>query len=848
MEYSKLNHLTKINRIITIVIVLVFIKKVIAVNVILSSLTLLLVTTPPILQATEQQLQIKEDFSSYPLNENIWTVYMNAGVIDAENSWINLSSFGNSYPYIHLKGDFDSKNKTCSLEIKFKYKVLTPWGVGISIGNSLIPNKLPLINYDPLGENGNSIRIWSESTNDLRIVYRNCNNKPCLKEKVFSSPPNTNTHIVKVKFKSNFAHVFLDDIDIGSFELSNNFKVWFGNPLVTQTNLTWSQLSIDYVYYSCEHIPLIIIPGLGASWNTEAMVYGREVPNQDWQMTPFVNLYQRLIKTAQINGYQLNQNLFVWNYDWRKPLSEIVSNLGDFIDNTPELATAEKINLVGHSLGGLVARAWTQVDPDHLARVNRLITVGSPHQGVVQAYQALAGGQIGSRPSLGWLAMQLLIQIHRQGFETDAAVIRNLAPILQDLTPTFDFLKKYRRITPVNQSAFFNQHLTVLNQSFNPNQQSYFLAGYTNNHSTPEWLWLRNRNILDRLLDLWPDGRPYKTINGAGDGTVLVKSARWQNVDYSKLRLNHHQIISDPTAVSKIMELLDYPEASIAQTEPPYPNNKLLIFYLASPAQLSVDNLTPANNNLQFIVIPNPENKTYQAKLTGIEKGTYHLYLGQITPKGSFWQTYQGEIQPDEEKVYQLQINLNSPLPDPLIDPTGLNHLTQAYQLLEKLSQETSNSYLSTSLFYLNQAISLAESQRWPQTIAQIKKSLDYLARFARKTNDSQIKQANQTVAIMKIIASGWENILRHQHLASRSKAYRQYRRARGYYSLARRLIRLAQRRHQETPKIKAVFINQSEEFLQTTREGWQKRNYSLVESQGYLVKLLSWMAFVTGR
>ena len=65
---------------------------------------------------------------------------------------------------------------------------------------------------------------------------------------------------------------------------------------------------------------IIILPGLGASWNAGAIVYNNTVPDLAWTMTPFVNNYDSLIKTLEKGGMVENQDFYVWNYDWRRPV------------------------------------------------------------------------------------------------------------------------------------------------------------------------------------------------------------------------------------------------------------------------------------------------------------------------------------------------------------------------------------------------------------------------------------------------------------------------------------------------------------------------------------------------
>jgi triacylglycerol esterase/lipase EstA (alpha/beta hydrolase family) len=59
--------------------------------------------------------------------------------------------------------------------------------------------------------------------------------------------------------------------------------------------------------------------------------------------------------------------------------------------------------LVGHSMGGLAARAWRAEDPS-AQRLHSLITIGTPHQGTVMARfgHGLAARQM--RPHSAWLA------------------------------------------------------------------------------------------------------------------------------------------------------------------------------------------------------------------------------------------------------------------------------------------------------------------------------------------------------------------------------------------------------------------------------------------------------------
>jgi triacylglycerol lipase len=59
--------------------------------------------------------------------------------------------------------------------------------------------------------------------------------------------------------------------------------------------------------------------------------------------------------------------------------------LGDEVERICEMTGAEQVHVVGHSLGGLVARYYVQrMGGD--ARVHTLLTLGTPHHGTITAY------------------------------------------------------------------------------------------------------------------------------------------------------------------------------------------------------------------------------------------------------------------------------------------------------------------------------------------------------------------------------------------------------------------------------------------------------------------------------
>ena len=105
----------------------------------------------------------------------------------------------------------------------------------------------------------------------------------------------------------------------------------------------------------------------------------------------FNGTYGPTIEFFTSNGYVLNQDFFVFPYDWRKDISYTKQLLDEKIVQIKQQTGAEKVDIVGHSMGGLVARNYI-ADPEKAINVKKLITLGTPHLGAVNTLQKLIYG------------------------------------------------------------------------------------------------------------------------------------------------------------------------------------------------------------------------------------------------------------------------------------------------------------------------------------------------------------------------------------------------------------------------------------------------------------------------
>lgn len=437
--------------------------------------------------------------------------------------------------------------------------------------------------------------------------------------------------------------------------------------------------------FSCNSIyqfhPVILLPGLMASWNGKAIIHNQEVSIFDWKIPSFVKEYTGIITSLKNLGYQENQDFFVFPYDWRKPVEQTTVDLNTFLQQKIwQQNPDQKVNLVGHSLGGLIARIFTQKNKD---KVNQIISIGSPHQGVIQVYKPLEAGEIDQENTLLWLAQKLILVLNKTGIEPDRETIKKRFPVALDLFPTFNFLKdKNGREISIDSLSIKNNTLLTYNSTFSQIFDIFTAIYGEKDEKTPAGYKIESPSVLDQLLGNYPDGKPIDIWYEKGDYTVLSKSAN-QDSDSQMLNFDHGEIITEKESIKKIFDTLhiDYSDDKIASGQ----KTKIspsLIFLIHSPAKMKV--LFGGKNFEEedgIIFIPEAQEGNYHLQVQGINLGKYTVIVGQISQNNDLWEKIEGEITktPPESQIDSYLINFNpqtansifpTPTPTNLISPT----------------------------------------------------------------------------------------------------------------------------------------------------------------------------------
>ncbi|MFH1583327.1 MAG: alpha/beta fold hydrolase, partial [Candidatus Falkowbacteria bacterium] len=445
--------------------------------------------------------------------------------------------------------------------------------------------------------------------------------------------------------------------------------------------------------------PVILVPGIMGSWN----VSGR------WQIDPIFHTYDNLMEALMAAGYKEDSlsesepNLFTFPYDWRVDNNITADLLKAKINLVKEITGRDKVDIIAHSMGGLVARSYVEGD-DYQNDIDQIIFLGTPHQGSPESYLKYEGaeGFFTTGEKLTKYLFQTEAAFHGYFDLTD--YIRAKVLTVAQLLPIYDYLKDKQpdstyQIRPYPLNYPQNNYLENLNSQANIDllKQRAKVTNIVSDLGADSTLnYLRVVADPDTTDNKWQSGYPEnlgQNLNslemGAGDDTVpLISADSLSGVETILSATADHTNL--PTIMQKQVvktltgqEPADYFNSKIAATI-----KRWVFFRVYSPVDLAViapdgskigknftDNTevneipdafySGFNGHEEFILIPNPQDGEYKIEVQGVDNGgEYILANSLIDGDEEVGREYSGSITPGQKRDFVITYSATSE--DPL--------------------------------------------------------------------------------------------------------------------------------------------------------------------------------------
>jgi pimeloyl-ACP methyl ester carboxylesterase len=432
---------------------------------------------------------------------------------------------------------------------------------------------------------------------------------------------------------------------------------------------------------SVELDPVIVVPGILGSMQKDGV----------WILDPILHVYDNLVETLDANEYTLGVDLFIFPYDWTKSNVETALLLKTKIDEVKAICSCNKVDIVAHSMGGLVTRQYVQ-SASYENDIDQLIFLGTPHMGAPKAYLMYEGGENGPGVQNALTHLYLSHLAHEAGYENAFDYIR-LKPIpsVRELLPVYSYL--------FNDSS----SLWVYPNSYPTNP---FLENLTSGLALLTSSGIEVTNIIGEnlstdtinsitvkdstTLPLWQHGVPIALNNGQGDGTVPYSSANSIgtsikiNSSHSKLPTLGQSLVYEELT-TKLPEVLIndnlFDNALVVRAFSP------IDFQVIAPDGRRVGRnfsslgneineipgafYTGINTDAEFVVIPNPTDGEYKIATEGTGSGgAYTISTAYVTETETKLAEFDGVAVPAVQKETKLILDSNNDNPVSVVDTT----------------------------------------------------------------------------------------------------------------------------------------------------------------------------------
>ena len=454
--------------------------------------------------------------------------------------------------------------------------------------------------------------------------------------------------------------------------------------------------------------PVIIVPG----------IMGSAYKNDELIIDPILHTYDDLIATLIANGYTEGEDLFTFPYEWRDSNVLTANLLDDRIEEVKSICDCDKVDLVAHSMGGLVARAYIQ-SVDYDDDVDQLIFLGTPHKGAPTDYLTWEAGQndIDIRSQI--VGMFFTAEALKNDYLTTFDYIRD-RPILsvQELLPIFDYIKDadtdLLRQYPNNypQNIFLKNLDNNISNLLSSGVEVTNIVGDSGENKTIE----RVRVIPTDHALFWEHGEPegFGAIigdsgleRGIGDNTVTQTGSLLDGSVSEEISASHNRI---PTvAANRIIKIITGEDSTTNIDNGSNIDPKVLLLQLLSPIdvvvtapdgkkigknfetaeeynEISLSFYSGFKTDDEYITILNPLDGEYKVEIQGTDNGgEYGILTSYISDEVSVTKEISGLTESGQITVLNVEVDNDNPetlAPEKIVTPEVLiNNIIKAYEL-----------------------------------------------------------------------------------------------------------------------------------------------------------------------
>jgi hypothetical protein len=372
------------------------------------------------------------------------------------------------------------------------------------------------------------------------------------------------------------------------------------------------------------------------------------------------DFFTGLFRSLDSNGFVENESAYEFPYDWRNGVSDSSSSLKNKIEEVKVKRGVNKVDLIAHSMGGLVVKKYLK---DYGGNsVGKFIDIGTPHTGAPKAFKILSyGDDFGASFLFGLVGLNSekvrsisqnmpsiyeLLPSNKYFLEEDSDYRYYVANLSGEVSK-YDFsgTKGYLNSIGRNQSLIeradvLHQEIDTLNPA-NYGVETYNIVGC----GTPTigQFYILDGNVEHPIYNI-------KMING--DGTVPLKSATSLNASTTYYLKNAiHALMPSANGVKELVAALltasgtavdisQYPNLSLNYNGCTIPNGKIVSFH--SPIELHVydQNGNHSGPNAEGEIENNITNISYESvgdnKFVFLPDGQEYSVKGRATGTGSF--------------------------------------------------------------------------------------------------------------------------------------------------------------------------------------------------------------------